>query len=186
MTDILLLCTANVCRSVMAQALLSRRLHDRRVAASVRSAGMLDAGEPAAPGAVRALADRGIDVSAHRSRQVGDRDLIGADLVVAMAREHLRHAVVLAPQVWPRAFTLKELVRRGQICGPRRTHQPLAQWLAQLHEGRERLGLLGDCQSDDVADPIGGPPGAYVATAALLDDLLERLADLAWGCESPR
>ncbi len=186
MTDILLLCTANACRSVMAQALLSRRLADRRVTASVRSAGILDAGEPVSPGAVHALAARGIDASAHRSSQVGSDEMISADLVVAMARQHLRYAVVLAPQVWPRAFTLKELVRRGQASGPRRTDQPLEHWLAQLQEGRERLGLLGDCQSDDVADPIGGPPEAYLATAAQLDALLERLVDLAWGCDSPR
>src|ERR1035441_10678536 len=47
MTTVLVLCTANQCRSVMAQALLTRRLAAAGAAAAVRSAGM--AGEGGAP-----------------------------------------------------------------------------------------------------------------------------------------
>ena len=42
---IVVLCTANVCRSVMAAALLARRLSELGVAAHVRSAGMLRDGD---------------------------------------------------------------------------------------------------------------------------------------------
>ncbi|HXP20130.1 MAG TPA: hypothetical protein VN840_10845 [Streptosporangiaceae bacterium] len=181
MTDILVLCTANVCRSVMAAALLAGRLGAAGAVASVRSAGLLGAGDPPAPEVVCALASRGLDVSGHRSRRAGEDDLTSADLVLTMAREQLRYAVVTAPQVWPRAFTLKELARRGQIVGPRPPGLPLAGWLALAHGGRERSGLLGDCPADDVADPIGAAPWAYVATAAELDHLLGQLVDLAWG-----
>jgi len=181
MTDVLVLCTANVCRSVMVEALLAHRLAAADASASVRSAGMLDAGEPPAPEVVRALAAWGLDVRAHRSRRTSEDDLAAADLVLTMAREQLRYAVVTAPQVWPRAFTLKELLRRGQLAGPRPPGQQLADWLALAHAGRSRSDLLGDCPADDVADPIGGPPEAYLATAAQLDHLLGQLAELAWG-----
>ncbi len=183
MTDVLVLCTANVCRSVMAEALLAYRLGAADASASVRSAGMLDAGELPAPEVIRALAAWGLDVGAHRSRRTSENDLAGADLVLAMAREQLRYAVVTAPQVWPRAFTLKELIRRGQLTGPRPPSQPLADWLAMAHADRHRSDLLGDCPADDIADPIGGPPEAYLATALQLDHLLGQLAELAWGCE---
>jgi len=181
MTDILVLCTANVCRSVMAAALFSGRLAAIGAVASVRSAGMLGAGEPAAPDVVSALAACGLDVGAHRSCRIGEDDLIRADLVLTMAREQLRYAVVTAPPVWPRAFTLKELVRRGQLAGPRPPGLAIPDWLALAHHGRDRSALLGDCPADDVADPIGGPPQAYLATAAELDHLLAQLVDLAWG-----
>ena len=126
------------------------------------------------------MAGYGLDISGRRSRRVTVADLTWANLVLGMCREHVRHAVVTAPETWPRAFTLKELVRRGEQAGPRGPREPLAAWLARVHEGRERAALLGDSPADDVADPMGGPPQAYAGTAALLDELLGRLARLCW------
>ena len=68
----LLLCTANVCRSVMAQAMLSARLAARGVAVPVASAGLLGEGRPPPPEVVSVMAARGIDVTGHRSRIVTD------------------------------------------------------------------------------------------------------------------
>jgi protein-tyrosine-phosphatase len=45
-TEILLLCTANVCRSVMARGMLSARLAARGVTVPVASAGLLASGRP--------------------------------------------------------------------------------------------------------------------------------------------
>ena len=58
------------------------------------------------------LAGRGLDISSHRSRTMSRQLLAEADLVVGMAREHVREAVLAVPDLWARAFTLKELVRR--------------------------------------------------------------------------
>jgi len=174
------LCTANMCRSPMAAALLVRELTARGAVATVRSAGTLFDGEPPAPEAAAAMTERGLDISAHRSRLVRPDDLAAADLMLAMARDHVRGAVVTAPQVWPRAFTLKELVRRGEQIGPRPPGTGLADWLAMAHEGRNRASLLGDSADDDVADPMGGPPLACARTADLLSHLVGRLANLCW------
>jgi protein-tyrosine phosphatase len=178
MTEVLLLCTANVCRSPMAEALLTRRLRGLRAPVSVRSAGMLPGGEPPAAEVISVMAGYGLDVSSHRSRQVTARDLDRADLTVAMARENLRHAVVLAPAAWPRSFTLRELLRRGETIGARAAGETLGCWLARAHQGRRQTALVGNCDEDDVADPIGGPLRAYAETAAELSELLDRLADL--------
>jgi low molecular weight protein-tyrosine phosphatase len=164
----------------MAQALLTNRLAALGSAATVRSGGMLGDGEPARPEAITVMAGYGLDIAAHRSRRVTAEDLEAADLTLAMARENLRHAVVTAPAIWPRAFTLKELVRRGDAVGPRAPGQDLADWLARAHDGRERAALLGDSAADDVADPTGGPPGGYAETAAILGGLLDQLAGLCW------
>ena len=106
MIDIVLLCTGNVCRSPMAEVLLRERLRAAGVAATVSSAGTWRAGEPASGGSLRAMQARGMDLSDHRSRLL-DRDAVdGADLVVGMAREHVREVAVLVPELFGRTFTL--------------------------------------------------------------------------------
>jgi protein-tyrosine phosphatase len=164
----------------MAEALLRSALSERRVEATVSSAGLFRGGVPASPGSVKAMARRGLDLDEHRSRTVTTDLLAGADLVVGMARLHVREAVVAVPEVWPRAFTLKELVRRGAATGPRPAQQPVGDWLARLHEGRRRADLIGDHPDDDVADPVGGPDQLYLETATELEGLVGRLVDLAF------
>jgi protein-tyrosine phosphatase len=182
---IVVLCTANVCRSPMAAALLARRLAALGVTAPVRSAGMISSGDPPHPEVISVMTSYGIEISSHRSRLVCAADLIPASLVLAMARDHLRHAATTEPGTWPRAFTLKELIRRGEQIGPRPPGEPFSRWLSRAHAGRERTSLLGDSPDDDVADPAGGPLRAYADTAALLDRLVTRLTELGWAHAEP-
>jgi protein-tyrosine phosphatase len=179
--DILLVCTANVCRSPMAEALLRERLRARHVGGDVRvtSAGLLGAGLLPSEAAVTVLAERGLDLSEHRSRLL-EASLLDVDLVVGMERRHVREMVVLRPDVWPRAFTLKELVRRGEAAGPRAANEALAAWLARVDAGRTRADAIGSSRDDDVADPIGRPIADFERTVAELDDLLARVVALLW------
>ena len=170
----------------MAEALLTDRLAALGSAVTVSSGGMLSDGEPPRPEAITAMARYGLDITSHRSRRVTADDLERADLTLAVARENLRYGVVTAPAIWPRAFTLRELVRRGGAVGPRATGEDLAGWLARAHAGRERTALLGDSAADDVADPAGGPPGGYAETAAILSGLLDQLVGLCWETENSR
>jgi protein-tyrosine phosphatase len=169
----------------MAEALMRAALERRAPGARVSSAGLFRGGAPASPGAVRAMAAEGLDLTGHRSRALTPGLLDRADLVLGMARLHVREAVVARPAVWPRAFTLKELVRRGTAVGPRAPSRSLGSWLAEVHAGRSRGDLLGDDPEDDVADPIGGPDALYLATADELGALVDRLVDLAFPVPVP-
>ncbi|PLS76817.1 MAG: hypothetical protein CYG61_00170 [Actinobacteria bacterium] len=164
----------------MAEVFLRHRLAGIGVEATVRSAGLLSDGYGATAATVTVLAGMGLDASAHRSRRLSAALLAPADLVLAMAREHAREAVRLDPRSWPRTFTLKELVRRGEERGARAPGQGFEEWLAKLHAGRSRSDLIGDSPDDDVADPIGRGADFYRGTAADLDDLVRRLVELAW------
>jgi protein-tyrosine-phosphatase len=169
----------------MAAALLARRLAALGVTVPVCSAGMMSSGEPPHPEVISVMAGFGIEIGSHRSRIVCEADLAPASLVLTMARDHLRHAVTTEPDAWPYAFTLKELIRRAEQIGPRPPGVPFSRWLSRAHAGRERMSLLGDSSDDDVADPAGGPLGAYADTAALLDSLVTRLAELGWAHAEP-
>ncbi len=131
------------------------------------------------------MAAQGLDLERHRSRAFTAEHLAGADLVLAMARRHVREAVLALPEAWPRTFTLKELVRRGEEAARRRPDQSLGGWLARVHAGRRTSDLLGDDPTDDVEDPIGAPDRIYDATAAELDDLVSRLVDVGFAPAAP-
>jgi len=169
---ILLVCTANQCRSPMAEALLVRRLP----AADVSSAGSLRAGQPASEGSVRAMAARGLDLGAHRSRLLDGRLVADADVVLGMARRHVREATVLDTSAFRKTFTVRDLVRRGEQHPS--TGGDLVAWLDVIGRGRRPTDVLGDDADEDVADPIGKPDAAYERTAVELEALVDRLAVL--------
>jgi protein-tyrosine phosphatase len=162
----------------MAQAMLSARLAPRGVTAGVNSAGLLSGGRRPPPEVISVMAAKGIDVTGHRSRTVTAADLAAADLILGLAREHVRHATVLLPAAWPRAFTIRELLRRGHQAGVRSPSEPFGDWLTRAAGDRSRRDLLGKSTVDDVADPAGGPLRGYQATAELLDRLTRDLVAL--------
>jgi protein-tyrosine phosphatase len=162
----------------MAEALLRDRLARRGAAANVYSAGLLDAGRPASAHGIDVLRQRGLDLTGHRSRTFTAEALDRADLVVGMARLHVREAVAAAPGAWRKTFTLKELVRRGEDIGPRAHGQPLEEWLLKAHAGRIPADLLGESDDDDIFDPIGSTRQVYEATANEIEDLVDRLVNL--------
>ena len=177
---VLVLCTGNICRSPMAEAMLRARLAARGVPAEVSSAGTATEGEPASDEVLELLRARGLDGSSHRSRRLDADRLADADLVVAMARLHVRDAALVDPGAFGRTFTLKELVRRGEEAGARAPDEDLAAWLARVGDGRQPARLLGDDPADDVVDPVGRRFGVFKKVARELDDQLDRLVDLAW------
>ena len=171
----------------MAEVLLRHRFAELGVDARVASAGLLRPGQPASEHGVDILRGRGLDLTTHRSRAMTREVLRSSDLILAMAREHVREAVVLDPSLWPRTFTLKELVRRGEMAGPRRAGEALDDWLARVGQGRRIADLTGTSPDDDVADPYGGPRPAYERTVAELDSLIDRLVTVAFaGALAPR
>lgn len=158
------------------------------VEATVSSAGLYEGGAPATAHAVSVMAERGLDLSDHHSRQLDVDMLERADLVIGMARAHVREAAVLHPDSLRRAFTLKELARAAQAAGARATDESLADWLARIARSRSRTDLVGVGYDDqlDVDDPVGRSRHDYELTAALLDDLLGIVVTLAFPADAHR
>lgn len=85
--NILVLCTGNICRSPIAEAVLRARLVGAGI--EVRSAGTAAlVGEPADRLAVEVAHDQGLDLSAHRGQQATLPLMQGSDLLLVMTREH--------------------------------------------------------------------------------------------------
>ncbi|HEX3461777.1 MAG TPA: hypothetical protein VHT49_12800 [Acidimicrobiales bacterium] len=183
MSTVLFVCTGNICRSPTAAALLASRLASTQPAISVDSVGTSDLKAPAPPEVIVAGREVGVDLADHRGRLITPDDVKGATLILGMARRHVREVVTIDPGAWPRTFTLREIVRRGQSMGPRGGHQPMVDWLVFVHHGRRMVDLHGKSTQDDIRDPLGGSLRDYRGAAETISALVTELADLAWPAE---
>jgi protein-tyrosine phosphatase len=178
--NILVVCTANQCRSPMAAALLEREFARYAVPVLVHSAGTMAVPDiPATDDAIAVMKEDGLDISTHRSRPVAAGEIDTADLVVTMTRAQLRDVATRSPAAFSRLFTLKELARRAQE-RPRTDGEEIGDWTTRLGAGRRTTDLLGDDAADDVEDPIGHPAEFYTEVARELAVATSSVVDAGW------
>jgi len=169
-SDIVVLCTGNAARSVMAGYMLAHLAEVARIDLHVTTRGThtID-GQPMGIRTRNALDGLGVlgelAVSKHRSRQLAPADLDRADLVVAMEADHVRFVRRRHPDAAGRTATIRRLCR-DLPPGP----GPLATRVARLDLGG--VVLDGD---EDVTDPAGLDEEAYAACAAELWELCQAL-----------
>lgn len=97
MKTILLVCTGNICRSPLGQALFQRKLdavHPNRFRVKSAGTGAWD-GASVSEGAYLVSLENGFDLSGHRARLLTTELVNGADLILTMARHHRVRALEL-------------------------------------------------------------------------------------------
>ena len=96
---ILFVCSGNTCRSPLAESITKRLVAESgRTDIEVSSAGTNAwDGSPASDGSLLIGMERGLDLSAHKSRQLTREILAESDLVLVMAPSHLAHVKELDP-----------------------------------------------------------------------------------------
>ncbi len=148
MPTILFVCTANICRSPVAEALFADWVRRQGLPEPEQPDGwrVLSAGTWAEPGAPASaysreiLAEQGLDLSAHRAQRVEADLMAQADLVLCMTRSHAEALRAEFPQ------SAKRIVLMSSLGG----------------------------LSYDVPDPYGGPRRGYEEMVKELRDLVER------------
>jgi protein-tyrosine-phosphatase len=112
-----------------------------------------------------AIESIGLPIPDHRSRQATGPELDRADLVIALAREHVQWMRRVHPTAAPRTATLKRLARDLPD-----DKSPLFERVARmrLHEVQLEPG-------EDVLDPAGGDLDVFLDCAREIADLLHEL-----------
>jgi protein-tyrosine-phosphatase len=157
---VLTLCTGNAARSVMVGAMLATA--PLRI---VTAGTHVVEGQPMSRRTREALASVGYRADGHRSHQLTDGDVSDADLILAMAGEHVAYIRRMHPEAASKTASIKRLCR-DLSDGP----EPLVERVRALG-----LGALPIEAWEDVEDPAGGEDEVYVSCAKELSDLCTEL-----------
>lgn len=112
MKQVLIVCTANICRSPMVAELLTQRLDTAGLGdqVMVRSAGTFaQAGKPAWEPVRELMAARGVDLQRHRSQPVSYDMVQSVDLIIVMEERHRQSIFYLEPRALHKVFLLSEM-----------------------------------------------------------------------------
>jgi protein-tyrosine-phosphatase len=153
------LCTGNAARSVMAGAFLREHVPGLKVTTSGTH---VIEGMPMSWRTRDAIASIGLPIPDHRSRQATVAELDSADLVIALAREHVMWMRRVHPRAAPRTATLKRLARDLPA-----EDTPLVDRLAAMH-----LDEVEVDPAEDVLDPAGGDLDVFLDCAQEIATLL--------------
>ena len=172
---VLMVCTANHCRSPIAEQLLTTAAAARFGAADnwiVESAGTAAyTVRSIHPHAETVLTQRHAYMPGHRSRLLDVSMLRGADLVLTAARDQRSAVVQLLPAAIGRTFTMRQFARLADkvpiLTGP----DPAELGRQLVVEAKAARPLMQPAApgEDDLADPMGGPLEAFQQCAAQLE-----------------
>lgn len=185
---ILTVCTGNVCRSPLAERLLQSGLDEAAPGAfAVSSAGiraLVD--KPAQPGSVKIAARLGASLETFAARQLTERHIGEADLILVLAEAHRAPALALGPAALKRTFTLREFARIVELLPGPTTRETIQEtWKRYVADGdriRHRV-RLDDPRLNDVTDPFGLDQSAYERMA---DELVPAVSTLIRAAEPRR
>jgi len=177
---VLVVCTGNVCRSPLAEQLLSARLHAVGVPAIVSSAGTAAlVGEPMTDQAARLSERYGGTPDGHRARQLTAPLVANADLVLTATRRHRALVVSELPRASRYTFTLNEFARISGALEPERLTATGGRpdgLVEAVAASRGFVPPLARPEDDDIVDPYRRSQEVYDASGAAIDRAVAAIA----------
>ncbi len=137
MKNILFVCTGNICRSPMAEALFRHRIGkdtDWEVVSAGTFAGV---GSPASTNAISALRELNIDLRLHQSQPLTAELVEGVDLIVTMTEQHRQYILDFFPDVGKKVCLIKSF---GTSRVPADLSDPYGESIDIYRKTRDEIG----------------------------------------------
>ncbi len=118
MYQVLFVCTANICRSPLAEAILSKIIFDENLEKELisESCGIwATEGQQVSRLARLVAEENGLDLSQHRSKPISLHLMKSSNLILCMTPSHKMDLLQIFPHYEHKIFTLKEF---GRECKP--------------------------------------------------------------------
>ena len=167
MLNVVTLCTGNAARSVIAGAVLD----DVGGLVVITRGTHVVEGLPMSWRTRDAIHGLGVTTDGHHSRQLTAEDLDDADVVLAMAREHVQYVRRRHPEAAARTGTLKRLAR----------DLPLQDGPLEVRVAALGLADVELEEWEDVDDPAGGEADVFQQCANEIHALLAPITSLLRG-----
>ena len=107
MKNILMVCLGNICRSPMAEGLLKHYSAQEQLGLNVSSAGLQAVvGFKANAFSLEIMQKHGVDISAHRARQMTQEMLLEADLILVMETWQQKELGYIFPSAYGKVHSL--------------------------------------------------------------------------------
>lgn len=176
--SILVVCTANICRSPLAEHLLRTRLANAAGGTKfkVSSAGVRgwDSTPMDAPAAAE-LRRLGGDASSFRSRPLSTAQCEKADLILTATTEHRAAVLELAPRALKRTFTLVEFAHLVTQVATVADAAGSPTEVVRRAAAARGAALLDNY---DVPDPYGGSPHLHRSVADVVETAITEVASV--------
>jgi protein-tyrosine phosphatase len=171
--SVLFVCTANLCRSPLAEHLTRSMSAELGLDLRVQSAGTdAIAGKPIHPSVAATLGRRGLAVAPTWSSRRLDRSAIqAADLILVAEASHRSRVAQLDPSAVARTFLLLQFAELVQAARSDSVHS-LADLCTAANAARSRIAPVRR-RSAEILDPIGGRQAAFEACAATIQAAVE-------------
>ena len=172
--SLLVVCTANICRSPLAEGLLQVQVAERGL--TVRSAGTRAlVGHPPVPESVDYLRRRTGLTLQHRGVPLTPQLIQDSGAILTMTERQRAEVVRLAPGALRRVFTLRQFVRLAPHLPGAASYRSVDELAEAVARCRALAGPAVDGE-DDVVDPYGGSPEQYEHSFALIARSCSRVA----------